>query len=291
MLDPEGLARRWVPGRGTPLVRLVARGPKAATYSVRRDGRRYALRLPLAPPGPPAAAAPSWEQRVSAAAGWAGLGPAVSQSDAATGIVVTEWARGRVWTRAQAAQRVGIARIAALVRAIQALSPPPPRYARQPAGWIRHYRRIGGGAGIVAPRQGARFAGEALRRLELLGRRPARAAVLCHSDLHRHNLVDGAAGLVVLDWEYAHYSDPYWDLAGWLSANDLGARHGRLLLADYLGRAPRPGQIERLTLLAWLYDYVCLLWTEAHHGQLGAPAGAGLARRAGKLAARLSASP
>ena len=48
----------------------------------------------------------------------------------------------------------------------------------------------------------------------------------------------------------------------------------RLLLAGYLGRQPDAAEAERLERLAWLYDYVCLLWSEALRD-----AAAGRARR------------
>jgi hypothetical protein len=38
----------------------------------------------------------------------------------------------------------------------------------------------------------------------------------------------------------------------------------------------------------WLYDYVCLLWSDAYRGQFTAAVGAGMERRARKLASRLS---
>ena len=105
--------------------------------------------------------------------------------------------------------------------------------------------------------------GSPRRCLAALGAVAARAApVLCHSDLHAQNLVVAAHGLVLLDWEYAHVSDPLWDLAGWSCNNDLGAGCQRSLLASYLGRRPGAEDASRLEHLVWLYDYVCLLWSE-----------------------------
>ena len=81
---------------------------------------------------------------------------------------------------------------------------------------------------------------------------------------------------VILDWEYAHISDPWWDLAGWACNGDLSAERGELLLRFYLGSEPTPAQAGRLRRLAWLYDYVCLLWSELYlssrsEGGEGAP--------------------
>jgi thiamine kinase len=275
MLDPEGLARQWVPGRGKPLVRLVARGPAHATYRVMRDGHFYAMRLPVTGSmEPPGGATAHWDQRVFVAAAAAHVGPPISNADPSTGILVTEWVRGRTWTPSSARNPAQTARIARLVQRIQALSPAPPHFARRPADWIGHYRR--------SPHRDA-LTGAAGRRLEALGRMPPLTDVLCHSDLHRLNLIDTATGLIVLDWEYAHYSDPYWDLAGWLSANDLAGTHCQLLLAAYLGRVPDEEQQQRLECLLWLYDYVCLLWSDLNAQSA--------ARRARVLAARLSAAP
>jgi thiamine kinase-like enzyme len=91
---------------------------------------------------------------------------------------------------------------------------------------------------------------------------PSVPSVLCHSDLHAANLVAGEGGLKLLDWEYAHLSEAFWDLAGWSCNNDLAEEARRLLLLSYLGRTPRDEETERLEHLAWLYDYVCVLWSE-----------------------------
>jgi thiamine kinase-like enzyme len=275
MLDPEGLARQWVPGRGKPLVRLVARGPGHCTYRVLRDGHFYAMRLPLAPAaGPPAQGMAPWDQRVFAAAAAARIGPPVSNADPVSGILVTEWVRGRTWTQSSARNPAQSARIARLIQRIQALSPAPPHFARRPADWIAQYR--------TSPHHDA-LTGAAERRLAALKATPPLADVLCHSDLHRLNLIDGAGALIVLDWEFAHYSDPYWDLAGWLSANDLAGTDCQLLLAAYLGYVPGEEQLQRLECLQWLYDYICLLWSDLNAQSA--------AKRARVLATRLSAAP
>ena len=101
--------------------------------------------------------------------------------------------------------------------------------------------------------------------------------MLCHSDLHAANLVSGEGGLMLLDWEYAHVSEAFWDLAGWSCNNDLAEESRRLLLASYLGRTPRDEETERLEHLAWLYDYVCVLWSELFAARGGAEARLALA--------------
>jgi thiamine kinase-like enzyme len=151
----------------------------------------------------------------------------------------------------------------------------------------------------------------ATRRLAALAALPGVEPVVCHSDLHTLNLVDRGNSLVLLDWEYAHAADPLWDLAGWSANNDLEANLEHDLLASYTGRPPTRNEYLRLRLLGWLYDYVCLLWSElylrTHRGEPPGVAppgvttpsvdtsgvdtsGGGIADRARLLAARLDAS-
>jgi thiamine kinase len=282
MLDAEGLARQWVPGRGKPVVRLIARGLWHATYRVRRDARWYAMRVPTGPATAAVADPPgdhTWDQRVFAAAAAAGLGPTIASCDPASGILVTGWVAGRSWTRAQAILSANMRRIAELVRRIQALTPAGPCRAMSPADWVAHYTQLLKRNGARQHTRSTGLALSASRRLSALAGLTPAAPVLCHSDLHRLNLVDGDAGLTVLDWEYAHLSEPFWDLAGWISANDLGALHCGELLTSYLGRGSTPGEEARMQLLIWLYDYVCLLWSDAYFP---------MAARAKRLAARLA---
>jgi len=113
--------------------------------------------------------------------------------------------------------------------------------------------------------RGARdLSAAAARRLAALAVLPGVDPVVCHSDLHTLNLVDRGNSLVLLDWEYAHAADPLWDLAGWSANNDLEDNLKRDLLASYSGRPPTRNEYLRLQLLGWLYDYVCLLWSELY---------------------------
>jgi thiamine kinase-like enzyme len=98
-----------------------------------------------------------------------------------------------------------------------------------------------------------------------------------------------AAGehLMLLDWEYAHVSDPYWDLAAWIANNDGTASFAADVLAGYLERPAGGHESERLRLLTWLYDYVCLLWSDLYLIQRGGAPGDEVSARALLLARRL----
>jgi thiamine kinase-like enzyme len=130
--------------------------------------------------------------------------------------------------------------------------------------------------------------GAAKACLEELAGIPTTHSVLCHSDLHRLNLAAGER-LVLLDWEYAHVSDPFWDLAAWIANNDGTASFAADVLAGYLERPAGEHESERLRLLTWLYDYVCLLWSELYLTQRPGAPGGEVSARALLLAVRLNA--
>jgi aminoglycoside phosphotransferase (APT) family kinase protein len=262
MRDPLKLARRLVPGSGALALERVGAGLLHESYRVERDGGCYSLRISVATPAASGPAPPQWERRVLQGAAAARIAPDVAYCDPAVGILVCRWIAGRGWSAGDVRSPLNQARFADLLRRIHALPLPRPIYRMTPAGWIAHYRACLAPAreGVVH-RQGA-LAREADARLGALTAHPPVEPVLCHGDLHPGNLIDGDQGLVALDWEYAHATDPFWDLAVWSSSNEFDATERSALLATYAGRPATPAENERFTLLAWLYDYTCLLWNE-----------------------------
>lgn len=282
------VAEHHVPGSGALVIESLSSGLVNQTCRVLRGERAYAVRI-AAPNGRDLGQDYAWEARVLDLAVRSGLAPPVEYCDPERGILISRWADGVPWTAAEVRQPDKILKVAALARRLHEL--PVPRPARQmtPQSWIERYGAALGRAGTAlrlpdgAVSRALRHA--AGKRLEELAPPPGGVA-LCHSDLHALNLVDDGTSLMLLDWEYAHASDPFWDLAGWCANNDLeeGPRHQ--LLADYLTRSPGADEWSRLRLLVSLYDYVCLLWSELYLALRGAAAPE-VAARALKLEARL----
>jgi thiamine kinase-like enzyme len=279
----EAAARRYVPGTGAVSVEPLGRGLVNETCRVMRDGRIYSLRMPTvtqAATHGPVGVDRGWECRVLAVASAAGIAPVIECCKPRLGILVARWEEGHALSAEEARHAGTGARVAELVRRVHALALPLAPRVLHPADWIRQYRnaltRLPVDS-IRAPQNPVLAAGaeslqaEAERRLAALEALPRAPAVLCHSDLHPANLVVGRRGLVLLDWEYAHVSEALWDLAGWASNNDLEREARVSLLASYLGRPATREEGERLELLAWLYDYVCWLWSQGYCGATGAP--------------------
>jgi thiamine kinase-like enzyme len=267
--DLREIAQRYVPGSGALAIQRLGSGLVNDTYRVARGDRLYSLRVPT-PYATEFGIDREWECRVLGCAEAAGLAPTVECCEPRLGILVARWVVGQAWTNAQVRHAENIESIAQLARRVHALTVPQGARMMNPAAWIDHYRdallRHASGAdrpsiGLGRPRR-PKSAPDAC--LAALAQLPPATPVLCHSDLHPQNVVLGAHGLVLLDWEYAHVSDPLWDLAGWSCNNDLSADTRGLLLASYLGRQPSAEDASRLEQLTWLYDYVCLLWCEVY---------------------------
>jgi thiamine kinase-like enzyme len=276
----ESVADRHVPGTGKIDIQPLGQGLVNDTYRVMRDGNVYALR---------AAAVDShelgldrrWEARVLEGAVLAELAPALVYCDPERGILISRWVDGRSWSGTDVLRPENLARMAGLMRRIHGLGLPVPTRVMTPGQWVDHY------SAVQSPTvRTAALRSMAAQRLSALEALPSVRPVLCHSDLHTFNLLDRGGSLVVLDWEYAHAADPFWDLAGWSANNDFKAEPVRELLADYLGRRPTLEEHLRLRLLGWLYDFVCLLWSELYLSVHGAQRGE-ISARAHLLAARL----
>jgi thiamine kinase len=269
------LGRDIVPGAGRLKIEHLSSGLLNEVYRILRDDAAYVLRVPSERPVRLGLELQSEIQILESAAG-AGIAPRPVHADSARGILLLRWIDGRSWLPREAQSSAGIARMAELLRRVHALPVPAQARAMSPASWI----------GIYRGRPDPFLQETAASKTKDLAALPRPPGVVCHSDLHLQNLIECDASLMLLDWEYAHVSDPFWDVAGWSANNDFDLASQRQLLTAYLGEAPTPHQSARFRLLYWLYDYVCLLWSELYLASRRDPAGS-IAARATLLDARL----
>jgi thiamine kinase len=309
----ESMAARHVPGMGKPEIHRLRNGLVNETYRVLRDGCAYAMRVTTTNHYD-LGLDRLWEARVLEGAVAADLAPVPAYCDPQRGILIARWVDGRSWTPAEVRQKASISRVAELVRRIHALPMPTSARAMSPANWIEYYgaalikRRASAETSVQPPETrdlpdlrgnvpagtssglwDAALQATAARQLAALAALLSVNPVVCHSDLHTLNLIDRGHSLVLLDWEYAHASDPLWDLAAWSANNDLEDEFKHELLASYLRRPPARNEHLRLQLLCWLYDYVCLLWSELYLNLHSDPQ-PGVAARTQQLVVRLNAS-
>ena len=279
----ECLCQAIVPGSGSVDLTALGAGLISETYRVVRDGVAYTLKV-AAEHRPDLRLDLAWEVRVLELAGSVDLAPRLVYFDPDTAVRLTRWAEGRSWVSHEVAAAANLEKIAALLRRVHDLALPMPARRVTPLQWIKIYdealsRRTAAPSDPV-------LRSAALGRAEALLELPRVVGAVCHSDLHAMNLIQQDDSLILLDWEYAHVTDPFWDLAGWCGNNDFGVEVQWSLLTHYLGNAPISSQWPRFRLLLALYDYVCLLWSQLYLSVRCAEAN-GVAERARLLDARL----
>ena len=279
----ERLCHAVVPGTGSIDFKALGAGLISQTFRVARDGMAYTLKV-AAEHRPDLRVDLPWEVRVLEDADSAGLAPRLVYFDVDGAVLLTRWAEGRSWVPQEAADPPNLDRIAALLRRVHALAVPMPARLITPLQWIQIYDE-------ALWRQASHSGDPELRREALVRAQawlelPRAIGVVCHSDLHTLNLLQENDSLILLDWEYAHVTDPLWDLAGWCANNDFDAKLQWGLLRRYLGNEPILSEWHRFRLLLALYDYVCLLWGDLYLS-LRRDASDGVFQRATKLDARL----
>jgi thiamine kinase len=292
--EAEHVARLAVPGTGVPHLKLLGSGLLNDTYRVDRDGRAYSMRVACAS-SQGSTLERAWELEVLQQAAQRGLAPPMVRGDAERGFLIQEWVEGHSWPASAVRRTRNIARMAALLKRVHELSVPEPARIMRPGAWVLHYgAKLAAASPSGAPAPALADGAEArLARLEAL---PQAAGVVCHSDVHLLNVLEcplqdcSTSPLLLLDWEYAHVSEPFWDLAGWGANNDFSDPLLRELLAAYLGRPPGDDEWTRCKLLVWLYDYVCLLWSSLYLNLRRGGVTDGVETRAGALSARLTGS-
>jgi thiamine kinase-like enzyme len=277
----ERLSTEVVPGSGALDIQPLSVGLLNETYRVVRNGSAYVLRLAVARPD--LAGDRAWKTKVLEKAGRSGFAPLPVYSDPVKGVLLTPWVDGRFWSVPETRQSRNLSSFAHLLHRVHALEVPSPACAMSPATWVDLY---GSALSRGLKRSDQDLSAAAASRLAQLADLPMAAKVVCHSDLHTMNLIERAQSLILLDWEYAHMSEAMWDLAGWSANNDFADETQQELLWNYCGMPPTSSQWSRFRLLSWLYDYICLLWSQLYLSVRG-EAGNGVSERATQLDARL----
>jgi thiamine kinase-like enzyme len=165
------------------------------------------------------------EIAASRAAALAGIAPPLVHAE--PGAMVFRWIDGAPMTPERVRDLATLPRVAALLRRAHREVGRHLR-GRTLAFWVFHALRDYGarlGDASLLPTIDALEA--AVQPVEL---------VFGHNDLVPGNLIDDGARLWLIDWEYAGYNTPLFDLAGLAANNDLDAALAAELLALYYGR-------------------------------------------------------
>lgn len=187
------------------------------------------------------------ELAAARAAEAAGISPAVVHAE--PGILVTRFVEGRTLSEADLRVPAMLERAVPLIRRChQEIG----RHLRGPVlmFWVfhilRHYAGVLRDAGSprVALLDGLlQKAGRLERALGPI------EVVFGHNDLLAANFLDDGERLWLVDWDYAGFNTPFFDLGGLSSNSQLDAEQESLLLRLYLGRAPRADERRALAAM------------------------------------------
>jgi len=176
------------------------------------------------------------ELAASRAAHAAGISPEVVYNE--PGVLVLRFIEGKVLGEADVRDPANLARILPLLRACHRELP---KHLRGPAliFWVFHVIRDYGHS-LVAGK--SRHLDRLPRLLEINETLEAAVGridlVFGHNDLLPANLIDDGERLWLIDWDYAGFNSPLFDLANLASNNQLEAKQETWLLRTYFGRPP-----------------------------------------------------
>jgi len=187
------------------------------------------------------------ELAASRAAHAAGLSPAVVYSE--PGVTVLDFIESRTLSEADVRAPEMLARILPLIKTCHRNMP---AYFRGPAliFWVFHVIRDYGGTLIDGDSPHATQAGE----LVTLGDALEAAAGpfdmgFGHNDLLAANFLDDGSRIWLIDWDYAGFNTPLFDLGGLASNNGLSETQELWLLENYFEAKPSNNLLHRYTAM------------------------------------------
>jgi thiamine kinase-like enzyme len=207
-------------------------GMTNVNFTVADAGRRYLVRV--GGDIPEHNVLRRFELAAARAAHAAGLAPGVRHAE--DGVLVLDFIEGRTLSAADVRDTGNLDRLAALVRRCHT---EVPRHWRGPTPifWVfqvlRDYAHTLRNAGAPYDLAPLAAAAEALERAT----GPVEI-VFGHNDLLPANLIDDGRRLWLLDWEYAAFNTPLFDLGGLASNAGMTPDERTALLAAYYGREP-----------------------------------------------------
>ncbi len=218
--------------KGPVAPRPLAGGITNTNFTVEDGGRRYVVRIggdiPLH------GVLRFNERAASEAAASAGISPAVIHAE--PGVLVLDFVEGRTLTPADIRERAMQERILPLLRRVHREITD---HLRGPvlAFWVFHVIRDyahtirEGGHRLVS--QLPDWLATAARLEQTVGRIDL---VLGHNDLLAANFIDDGKRLWLVDWDYAGFNSPLFDLGGLASNNELAEADRLWLLEAYFAR-------------------------------------------------------
>jgi len=234
MIDPGERAARLACWKGDVAPEPLGGGITNVNFTVDDAGERYVVRI--GEDIPVHGVYRVNELAAARAAHAAGISPEIVHAE--PGALVMRWVDGRTLEPADVRDPVRLERVLEMVRCCHRDIPAHFRGAT-PIFWVfqvvRDYAR-------TLREDGSRMTG---RLDDLLGRAARLESavgpvgiVFGHNDLLAANFIDDGDRIWLIDWEYAGFNSPLFDLGGLASNNELDAEQERWMMERYFGASP-----------------------------------------------------
>jgi thiamine kinase len=182
-----------------------------------------------------------------------GLGPELVFSDPDTGFLITRYLRGPAWSAKDLADHANLERLGGWFAQLHSSARPIGLREIQLQAYVESFEVR------VVRRDRAKLRSTAKAFLQA---RVAGPQAFCHNDVHAGNVFD-ANPLRLIDWEYAAWSDPQFDLAAPICYHRMDESARESLLEGYRASGRTVG-VADLAQACWLFDYVAVLWQLVH---------------------------
>ena len=240
MTDPRERAARLSCWKGNVAPEPLGGGITNLNFIVVDAGERYVVRIGE---DIPVHGVYRVNELASArAAHSAGISPEIVHAE--PGALVMRWVDGRTLEPADVREAANLDRIVDTVRRCHREIPQHFRGAT-PMFWVfqvvRDYAR-------TLREGGSRMAGRLDELLERAAHLESVAGpveiVFGHNDLHAANFIDDGDRIWLVDWEYAGFTSPLYDLGGLAANNELDVARERRLMERYFATSPGEPLLE-----------------------------------------------
>ena len=246
MKDPAARAAALTCWRGPVEPRPVAGGITNRNFAVEDGGARYFVRV--GEDIPVHGVMRFNERAATRAAADAGISPEVVHTE--PGVIVTRFIEGRTWGPEDAREAANLGRVVDLIRRCHYQVP---RHLRGPVlmFWVFHVVRDYGATLRAGHSRHAATVPGLLTRADILEAAVGPIDVVFgHNDLLAANVIDDGARLWLVDWDYAGFNSPLFDLANLASNNEFDLERETALLAAYFGRPPGADLMRRFRAMS-----------------------------------------
>ena len=265
MTNPTELAARLPCWKGDVAPQPLGGGITNVNFTVDDAGERYVVRI--GEDIPVHGVYRVNELAAARAAHAAGISPEIVHAE--PGALVMRWVDGRTLDPADVRDPARLERVLETVRRCHRDVPACFRGAT-PIFWVfqvvRDYAR-------TLREDGSRMTG----RLDgLLGRAAHLESVVGpveivfgHNDLLAANFIDDGDRIWLIDWEYAGFNSPLFDLGGLASNNEMDADQERWMMERYLGAAPEEAMLASYAAMkcaSLLREAMWSMVSELHSG-------------------------